>query len=66
MPEPQTADERKARMKKLNAAALAAKMELHDLSEELPTGWDQILEVAKKAYDAYQALDAAKKAQAAN
>ena len=59
-------DELKARMKKLNAAAMTAKMDLHDLTEELPTGWERILEVAQRTYDAYQALDAAKKAQAGN
>ncbi len=64
MTEANTADELKARMKKLNAAATTAKMDLHDLSEDLPTGWERILEVAQKTYDAYKALDAAKKAQA--
>ena len=37
-------DELKARLKKLNARATQAKMDLHDLSEELPTNWESILQ----------------------
>ena len=55
------AEEMKAQVKKLNAQATALKMDLHDLSEDLPTGWEKIMEVAEKAYTAYQNLDAAKK-----
>ncbi|MBA4262201.1 MAG: hypothetical protein C0443_09360, partial [Comamonadaceae bacterium] len=36
----ETADELKLRLKKLNAQATQAKMDLHDLSEDLPTGWE--------------------------
>ncbi len=36
----------KADIKKLNARATQAKMDLHDLSEELPTNWERIPEVA--------------------
>jgi Uncharacterized conserved small protein containing a coiled-coil domain len=32
----------KAGLKKLNARATQAKMDLHDLSEDLPTGWEKI------------------------
>ena len=39
-------DTLKAEVKKLNAKATQAKMDLHDLSEELPTNWEKILEVA--------------------
>ncbi|MGE0071807.1 MAG: CCE_0567 family metalloprotein [Thiomonas sp.] len=46
----------KAELKKLNARATQAKMDLHDLSEELPTNWERILEVAQIAYDAHAAL----------
>jgi hypothetical protein len=60
-----TAEDLKAQIKKLNAQATAAKMDLHDLSEELPIGWEKILEVAQRTFDAYKALDAARK-QAAN
>ncbi len=58
MPEP---DDLKALVKKLNAKATQAKMDLHDLSEELPTNWERIPEVAKTAHEAHVALMAAKK-----
>ncbi|MBB2983981.1 hypothetical protein FHX57_007176 [Paraburkholderia tropica] len=59
------ADELKARLKKLNAQATQAKMDLHDLSEELPTNWEQILTVAQRCHDAHAALMDARKAAAA-
>ena len=46
----------KAELKKLNARATQAKMDLHDLSEELPVNWERILDVAQAAYDAHAAL----------
>ena len=49
-------DALKAEAKKLNAKATQAKMDLHDLSEELPTNWERILEVAQRAHDAHAAL----------
>lgn len=54
----------KAAVKKANAKATQAKMDLHDLSEELPTHWQKILEVAQTAYDAHAALMAARQALA--
>jgi hypothetical protein len=51
------AEETKAKLKKLNAQATALKMDLHDLAEDLPTGWERILEVAEKTYQAYRELD---------
>ena len=48
-------------LKKLNARATQAKMDLHDLSEDLPTNWQRIPEVAKIAYDAHVALMNARK-----
>jgi hypothetical protein len=54
-------DALKAELKKLNARATQAKMDLHDLSEELPTNWERIPEVAKTAYDAHVALMAARR-----
>jgi hypothetical protein len=51
----------KAELKKLNARATQAKMDLHDLSEELPTNWERIPEVAKAAHDAHAALMAARR-----
>ena len=61
----ETAEELKARLKKLNAQAVQAKMDLHDLSEELPTNWERILEVAQRCHDAHAALMAARQAAAA-
>jgi len=58
-------DALKAEAKKLNAKATQAKMDLHDLSEELPTHWEKILEVAQRAYDAHAALMAVRKQVAA-
>lgn len=46
----------KAEVKKLNAQATQAKMDLHDLSEELPTGWERIPEVAARAHDLHARL----------
>jgi hypothetical protein len=52
----------KAEVKKLNAQATQAKMDLHDLSEELPTHWERIMEVAQRAFDAHRALTEARAA----
>lgn len=54
-------EELKARVKKLNAQATQLKMDLHDLSEELPVNWEKIPEVAQKTFDAYQALAEARR-----
>ncbi len=56
------ADALKDEIKKLNARATAKKMDLHDLSEELPAGWERIPEVAQETYDAFKLL-AEKRAQ---
>jgi hypothetical protein len=56
------AEERKAQLKKLNARATQAKMDLHDLSEELPTNWENILSVAQRCHDAHAQLMEARKA----
>ena len=60
-----TAEALKAEVKKLNARATQAKMDLHDLSEELPTNWERIPDVARIAYDAHVALVDARKRLAA-
>jgi hypothetical protein len=54
-------DEIKAEIKKLNGQATQLKMDLHDLSEDLPTGWEKIPEIAEKTFSAYQQLTAARK-----
>ena len=50
-------DTLKAEIKRLSPKAMQAKMDLHDLSEELPIGWDTILVVAQRAYDAFAELE---------
>jgi hypothetical protein len=50
-------DALKKEIKHLSARALQAKMDLHDLAEELPIGWRQIPAVAQRAHDAFQALE---------
>jgi hypothetical protein len=47
----------KAEVKKLSAKAMQAKMDLHDLSEELPINWPSIMSVAQKAHDAFAELE---------
>ncbi len=50
-------DALKADLKKLSARAMQAKMDLHDLSEELPVNWQKILQVAQVAHDAFATLE---------
>lgn len=54
-------DELKEKVRKLSSRATTKKMDLHDLSEELPVNWQSIMEVAQETYDTYAALDAARK-----
>lgn len=54
-------DELKAQIKKLSAQAMTWKMNLHDLSEELPINWEMIMDVAQHTHDAYAALTAARR-----
>jgi hypothetical protein len=51
-------DALKAELKKLSARAMQLKMDLHDLSEELPLRWETIPDVARQAFDAFAALEA--------
>jgi hypothetical protein len=55
----------KKQVKKFNAQAMELKMALHDLSEELPTNWTTIPEVAARTFEAFQTLDEARKRLAA-
>ena len=50
-------DEAKSELKKLSARAMQLKMDLHDLSEELPQNWPSILDVATRTYEAFRLLD---------
>ncbi len=49
------------RVKKLSMRSTDAKMNLHDLSEELPTDWDKIPEVAQTTFEVFKELAAARK-----
>ncbi|MGC2854363.1 CCE_0567 family metalloprotein [Novispirillum sp. DQ9] len=55
-------DTLKEKVKKLSGRATAKKMDLHDLSEELPVNWENILTVAQETYDAYRDLTEARAA----
>lgn len=57
-----TLEELEARVKKLSLRATDAKMNLHDLSEELPTDWQKIPEVAQATWQIFKDLDEARKA----
>lgn len=59
-------EELKKDIKKLNAQATHLKMNLHDLAEDLPTGWEKIPEVAAQAYEAYKNLTEARSRLAAS
>jgi hypothetical protein len=50
-------DTLKGEIKKLSAKAMQAKMDLHDLSEELPINWQKIMNVAQTAYDSFSELE---------
>ncbi len=50
----------KTEVKKLSARATNAKMNLHDLSEELPLNWTTIMTVAQTTYDAFKTLEEAR------
>lgn len=54
-------DALKAEIRKLSARATNAKMNLHDLSEELPINWGSIPEIAQAAHEAFAALETARK-----
>jgi hypothetical protein len=51
------AEDLKGEIKKLSAKAMQAKMDLHDLSEELPINWQQILSIAQRAHEAFELLE---------
>jgi hypothetical protein len=53
-------DELKAQQKKLSARAIDLKLQLHDLSEELPINWEQIPAVAQRTFEAFRELAALK------
>jgi hypothetical protein len=59
-------DQLKAQIKKLSSQAINLKMNLHDLAEDLPTGWENIPEVATQTYEAYKNLTEARSRLAAS
>jgi hypothetical protein len=46
----------KTQVKKLNAQATNLKMNLHDLAEDLPIGWEKIPELAQQTFETYKHL----------
>jgi len=58
--EPQELETLRESIRKLNRQALNLKMDLHDLSEELPLGWERIPEIATRTFEIYRDLAAAK------
>ncbi|MEM6678736.1 MAG: CCE_0567 family metalloprotein [Pseudomonadota bacterium] len=56
-----TVAELETKVKKLSMRSTNAKMNLHDLSEELPTDWQKIPEVAAETFEVFKELAAARK-----
>jgi hypothetical protein len=61
----ETIETLKLEIKRLSSQAVQAKMDLHDLSEELPTNWERIPEMAQKTFQIYEKLVAARQRLAA-
>lgn len=53
-------EELKTRVRKLSTRATQAKMDLHDLSEELPLRWEEIPAVAAATHEIFRQLQEAK------
>ncbi|NKN34775.1 hypothetical protein HFC70_00230 [Agrobacterium sp. a22-2] len=53
-------EELQKKVRKLNSRAGNAKMELHDLAEDLPVNWTEIKAVAERTYAVFAELEAAK------
>lgn len=53
-------DALKEKVRKLSSKATAKKMDLHDLSEDLPINWERIPEVAQETFETYRALTEAR------
>lgn len=47
----------KAEIKKLSSQAVTAKMDLHDLAEDLPIHWEQVPAIAQRAFETYEELE---------
>ncbi|WP_192178583.1 CCE_0567 family metalloprotein [Mesorhizobium amorphae] len=59
-------EELQKKVRKLQSRAGTAKMELHDLAEDLPVNWTEIKAVAEKMFDVFAEWDAAKRELAAS
>ncbi len=53
-------EELQKKVRKLNSRAGNAKMELHDLAEDLPVNWTEIRAVAERTYAVFAELEASK------
>jgi hypothetical protein len=51
-------DALKAEIRKLSSRATTAKMDLHDLAEDLPINWQSIMTIAQETHDTYERLEA--------
>ncbi|MBD2313077.1 hypothetical protein H6G20_15520 [Desertifilum sp. FACHB-1129] len=58
---PQSTDELKTQIKRLNSKAGQIKMDLHDLAEGLPENFENLLPLANETYAIYRQLDELKK-----
>jgi len=54
-------EELETRVKKLSMRATNAKMNLHDLAEELPVDWEKIPETAEETFQVFKDLSEARK-----
>lgn len=54
-------EELEKRVRKLSMRATDAKMNLHDLAEELPIDWETIPQVATRTFEVFEELSAARK-----
>ncbi len=53
-------DEKKDQVRRLSSRAMQLKMDLHDLSEELPLNWELVPGIAQKTHDAFKELEGAR------
>ncbi|CDX17398.1 MULTISPECIES: CCE_0567 family metalloprotein [Mesorhizobium] len=59
-------EELQKKVRKLQSRAGTAKMELHDLAEDLPVNWTEIKVIAERTFAVFAELDAAKRDLAAS
>jgi hypothetical protein len=51
-----TTPDPRERLRTLAGAATRLRVDLHDLAEDLPTGWERLPDVAARTYEAYAML----------